>query len=204
MSSAASLVRLCGPSPRSAQEDVQVTRARMLGIWAWMAYSADWREVGRRAEFALGAVPGWDLLDTLMDLPAGLPVPLGALAGPARRRVTGAAPGVARVAGGQVIRDLVPPVTPLLAIVMAGEWRAGLVRASRFAPYCRRMVLGPALSAGDEILDTAGRLGIGLAVRTGVGLAEVLVEPEPVRDWEPTTAWWRFCEVTWGQAARRG
>jgi hypothetical protein len=204
MSPAASLVSLGGPSPVPAREDVQVTRARMLGTRAWIAYRADQREARRREAFALGAVLGWELLDTLMDLPAGLPVPLSALAGPARRRVAGAAPGVARVAGGQVTRDLVPAVTPLLAIVIAADWQAGFARASRFAPYCRRLVLGPALPGSGQVLKAAGRLGIGMALRGWSGPAEVLLEPEPVQDWQPTTAWWRFCEVTWEQAARHG
>jgi hypothetical protein len=200
VSPAASLVRLGGRSPRSAREDVQVTRVRALGTWAWIAYQADRRETQRRETFALGAVLGWDLLDTLMDLPAGLPVPLATLDQPTRRRVAGAAPGVARVAGGQVIRDLVPAVTPLLAVVMTTRWRSGLARASRFAPYCRRMVLGPTLGH-EPVLPLAGQLGIGVAARRGSDPVQVLLEPEPVRDWQPTTAWWRFCEVTWGQAA---
>jgi len=203
MSPAASLVRLCGRSPRPAQADVHVTRARLLGTWAWIAYRADGTETRRRDRFALGAVPGWDLLDTLMELPAGLPVPMAALDRPARRRVAGAPPGVARIAGGQVTRDLVPAVTPLLAVVLTAEWRAGLARASRFAPYCQRIVLGPPLPDHGQVLQTAGQLGIGVATRQASGPAQVLLEPEPVRDWAPTTAWWRFCELTWGQTAAR-
>ena len=203
MSAAASLVRLSGSSPRPAREDVEVTRARVLGTWAWIAFRADRGEARRREAFALGAVLGWDLLDTLMDLPAGLPVPLSALDRPSRRRVAGAAPGVARIAGHQVIRDLVPAVTPLLAIVTASDWADGLARASRFAPYCGRMVLGPPPPAVGQVLQTARRLGIGVAARAGFGPAEVLLEPEPVPGWQPTTAWWRFCEVTYGEAARR-
>jgi len=160
-------------------------------------------EARRRYGFALGVVPGWDLLDTLMDLPTGLPVPLAALDRTARRRVAGAPPGVARVADGQVIRDLVPAVTPLLAVVLTAEWQAGLARASRFAPYCRRIVLGPPLPDRGQVLETAGQLGIGVAARAESGLAQVLLEPEQVRDWAPTTAWWRFCELTWRQAAAR-
>jgi hypothetical protein len=159
----------------------------------------DWAEARRRRGFGLGAVLGWDLLDTLMELPAGLPVPVTALTGPARRRVARAAPGVARMTGGQVTRDLVPPVTPLLAVVTAGDWLDGLTRAARFAPYCCRLVLGPAQDDPDQALEAAAGLGIGVAVRAGPGRAEVLAEPEPLADWQPTTAWWRFCEVIYGQ-----
>jgi hypothetical protein len=199
MSSAASLVELSGTGPRPAREDVQVTRAVVLDTSAWIVFRYDRAEAGRRAACGLGSVLGWDMLDTLMDLPAGLPVPAAALARPARRRVFGAPAGVVRISGGQVIRDLVPAVTPMLAIITDRDWAGGLVRASRFAPYCRRMVVGPRPTG--EVLRTAERLGIGVAVRCGAGAADVVLEPEPVEDWQPTTAWWRFCEVIYGHAA---
>jgi hypothetical protein len=203
MSSAAGLVQLSGTWPRPARDDVQVTRARVLGTRAWIAFRYDRPEACRRAAGGLGAVLGWELLDTLMDLPAGLPVPAAALTLPARRRVTRAPAGVAHVSDGHITRDLVPAVMPLLAIVTAGDWADGLTRASRFASYCRRMVVGPGLPPGGEALRTAARLGIGAAVRSGQGPAEVVLEPEPVADWQPTTAWWRFCEAIYGQAPLR-
>lgn len=202
MSPASSLVELSGPAPLPAREDIQVTRARVLETSAWIAYRPDRREASRRRALAIGAVLDWNLLDTLMDLPAGLPVPLSALALPARRRVASARPGVVRVADGQVIRDLVPALTPLLAVVVTADWDAGLVQASRFASYCRRMVLGPALPTGDRVLETATRLGIGVAIADGSRPGEILLEPESVEDWQPTTAWWRFSEITWEQAER--
>ncbi len=200
MSCADALVELFGTGPRPVREDVQVTRAQILDTSAWIAFRYDRSEAARRAGCGLGAVLAWDLLDTLMDLPAGLPVPAAALARPARRRVSGAPAGVVRISGGQVIRDLVPAVTPLLAIITAREWAGSLARASRFAPYCRRMVVGPRLTTAAEVLQIAGRLGIGVAVRGGAGAADVLLEPEPVGDWQPTTAWWRFCETIYGHA----
>jgi hypothetical protein len=199
MSAAACLVQLSGRAPRPARDDVRVARARVLDTSAWIAFRHDRREASRREGYGLGAVLAWDLLETLMDLPAGLPVPVAALSGAARRRVAAADPGVARIAGGTVTRELVPAVTPLLAIVMAGDWAAALARASRFAAYCPRMVVGPALPAGTEVLGTAARLGIGVAVRMAPGSADVLLEPAPVTDWQPTTAWWRFCEAVYGQ-----
>ena len=204
MSSAAALVQLSGTGPRPARDDVHVTKALILDTRAWIAFRYDRPEAARRATCDLGPVLAWDLLDTLMDLPAGLPVPAAALTRLARRRVCRAPEGVARVFDGHVIRDLVPVVTPLLAIITARDWASGLTRASRFAPYCRRIVVGPGLPAGGEVLQTAARLGIGVAVRVRPGAAEVLLEPELVEGWQPTTAWWRFCEVIYGQAARTG
>jgi hypothetical protein len=198
--SAAALVQLAGRSPRSAHHDVQVSRVRALGTTAWMAFRLDRREAARRQAVGLGPVLAWDLLDTLMELPAGLPVPAAALTGPARRRVSGAAAGVARVSAGAITREVVPAVTPLLAVVLARDWDTGMARASRFATYCRRMVAGSGIP-GDDQLATATRAGIGIAVRPWPGAAaEVVLEPEPVLDWQPTTAWWRLCELVYDQA----
>ncbi len=101
-----------------------------------------------------------------MDLPTGLPVPL---ARPARRRVAGAVPGVARVADAQVTPG--PGARDDFAARdrNGGELAEGLARASQFAPYYRRMMLGPALPAGAQVLGTADRLGIGVAARARSG-----------------------------------
>lgn len=198
MSPAASLEELVDlgyPSPSLTHQDIRVTRTRALGTSAWLAYQPDHDEIQRRKAFSLGAVLDWDLLDTLMDLPAGLPVPLASLTKPERRRVTSASPGVARIIDGEVIRDLVPTLTPLLAIVKTSNWEGGLVRASRFASYCPRMVYGPAVPASPWVLDRALQFGIGVAIKEGPAPVKVLLEPEPVVDWQPTTAWWRFCET---------
>jgi hypothetical protein len=200
MSSAATLIQLAGPAPQSARDDVEVTRVRMLDTWAWAACRHDQVEVQRRQSWGLGAVLGWGLLDTLMELPSGLPVPVSTLTWPARRRVAGAPAGVVRICGTEVTRELVPAVMPLLVIVTARDWMDGLTRASRFAPYTRRMVLGRGLPVEAHILDTAARLGIGMAVQDGRHGTHVALEPEPVLGWQPTTAWWRFCEVIYGQA----
>ena len=201
--SSASLVRLSGTRPQPASSDIQITRAMVLGSRTWIAFRYDAPEVSRRAEFGLGPVLAWDLLDTLMDLPAGLPVPTTALTPSAQRRVDRAPEGVARISPNRVIRDLVPALTPLLAIVVTRDWDTGLVRASRFGSYCRRMVVGPRDSVSGETANTAARLGIGLAVRGERGATEVTQEAPPVDDWQPTTAWWRFCEVIFDHAARR-
>lgn len=199
MNDAAAIVQLSGCTPRPAREDVQVVRVRAFETHAWVACRHDRLERVRRNAYGLGPVLSWDLLDTLMDLPAGLPVPITSLTRPARRRLIAAPPGIARISAGQVTRDLVAAVNPLLAVVTANDWMDGLRRASRFGPYCRRLVVGPDLAGTAAVMSTASELGIGVAVRNGRGCAEVLSEPEQVHGWQPTTAWWRFCEVIYGQ-----
>jgi len=201
VSSAATLMRLSAGRPQPAKDGVGVIRARILGTPTWMMYRADDREWARRRAEGLGAILALDLLDTLMDLPAGLPVPLPALTSPARRRLRQAAPGVVSISCGAVTRQIVPPVTPLLAVVRTRSWRDGLASASRFACYCPRIALVPPLgSDAAEALALAREYGIGLAVSASAS-AGVLLDPEPVTDWEPTPAWWWLCEDIYRQAA---
>jgi hypothetical protein len=198
MSSATTLVELSPAGPRPARDDVHVARARVLDTSAWFAFRYDPAEAARRAGYQLGPVLAWDLLDVLMDLPTGLAVPVRALHQQASAQLRRAPAGIVRFDEGHVIRDLVPAVSPLLVVVCARGWKAGMIRASRFAPYCRRIVVGPAGGA-TEALAVAARLGIGVAARAD-GPAQVLLEPQPVRDWQPTTAWWRFCEAIYAGA----
>jgi hypothetical protein len=199
MSSTAALVEFARAGPRSAREDVQVTKAHVLGTSAWIAFRLDRHEAARRARCGLGAVPAWNLLDTLMDLPAGLPVPAPMLSAATLRTICRAPLGVARVDDGELVRDLVPALTPLLAVISARDWGSGLARASRFAPYCRRVLVAPRSVLDAEAIEAARGLGIGVAARDGE-LTNVVLEPNPVRDWRPSTAWWRFCEAVYACA----
>ena len=93
---------------------------------------------------------------------------------------------------------------PLLAVVSSRNWRHSLGAASRFACYCQRIAVVPPLGEDTaEALASAKEFGIGLAVSRAPS-AGVLVEPEPVTDWEPTPAWWWLCEDIYRQAAAGG
>ena len=203
MSAAPMPVCLSGATPRPATEEVAVTRMTVRGARVWMAYRPDQHEWRRRQACGLGPVMAWDLLDTLMDFPAGMTVPVSGLDGPVRRRLAAAPPGVVRFGAGGVTRTVVPAVTPLLAVITTRDWRAGLAAASRFANYCRRLVVAPGLEGGEEALAAARGRGTGLAAGC-LGRVQVLLEPAAVPDWEPTPAWWRFCEEVYGQAAAAG
>jgi len=188
-----------GLTPHPVAADVAVARARLFDTSVWVTYRPDPHESCRRTACGLGAVRAWDLLDTLMDLPAELPIPLNTLSPAVRRRLLRAPRGVVSVSEGTVVRHLVPPLTPLLAAVTSRSWERGLVAASRFAPYCQRMVVVSTLPADEaQALRQAELHGIGVVLARGQH-PEVLVEPEPLADWQPTPAWWRFAEDIYGQ-----
>jgi hypothetical protein len=203
MSPAAMPVCFSGTTPQPATPEVAVTRMTVRSTQVWMAYRPDQREWRRREACGLGPVTAWDLLDTLMDFPASMAVPVTSLDAAVRRRLTAAPQGVVRFGLQGVTRDVMPAVMPLLAIITARDWRTGLKSASRFANYCRRLIVAPDLGGSGETALAAAQLrGTGVAI--GAEQARVLLEPRPVPDWEPTPAWWRFCEQIYGQAVRAG
>src|SRR5262249_13507189 len=57
----------------------RICRARMFGVRAWLTVSVNNAEWQRRERVGLGALTRWDVLDGLLGLPLGLPVPITAL-----------------------------------------------------------------------------------------------------------------------------
>jgi hypothetical protein len=194
VSAASTLVRFSGLTPLAAAAEVSIARIRLFDKRAWIAYRPDEHETLRRRRCGMEAIVELDLLDALMDLPAGIPVPLTSLRA-ADRRLLRRVPVEALDWGGEsVTRRAVPPLMPMLAIVRAAEWQDGLEAASRFASYCRRLVLLPELPADPDIaLAQASFYGIGVAVARGA-IPGMVLEPEPFTDWHPTPAWWSFTE----------
>lgn len=200
MSLTAMPVSFSGKTPQPVTAEVAVTRMTIRGTRVWMTYRPDKSEWRRRESCGLGPVLAWDLLDTLMDFPADMAVPVACLDGPVRRRLAAAPAGVVNFSVEGVTRAVVPAVMPLLAVITARDWRKGMAGASRFANYCRRLVVVPDLGGDtEEALATAERRGTGMAVGHA-GEASMLLEPAPLPDWEPTPAWWRFCEEIYSQA----
>ena len=89
---------------------------------------------------------------------------------------------------------------PLLAVITTRDWRKGLAAASRFAYYCPLVVAAGPRRRVRRRWRQRGNSGLRAAV-SPASPARVLLEPAPVPDWEPTPAWWRFCEEIYGQAA---
>ncbi|MDQ3403890.1 MAG: hypothetical protein M3548_10910 [Actinomycetota bacterium] len=171
------------------------TKVTMFDTPAWLAHQVDLDERDRRQEVGMGAVQALDLLDILMNLPAGMPVPLRSL-GRDTRQAFGRMPrGAVDLSDTAAVRRVVPLAYPSLAVVISSRWHDGLVRASRFAAYCQRMTLLRTMpDDARAAMDLATRYGIGLAV-LGETDIDVLVEPQPLADWQPTPAWWWFSET---------
>lgn len=165
-------------------------RVRAFGTSAWLYYRPQPDEWARRRA-APPAVPDLGMLDFLLELPAGLPVPIRALAARDRAMLRALPPGLVDVADGYAVRRAVVPLVPLLAVILVTDLADGLERASQFAAYCPRGVL--AERHGPDALLEAAFYGIGAYAPHG-DVPRTLLDPEPVADAQPTPAWWLFCE----------
>jgi len=174
----------------------------VMGVGALVRYRLNEQEVARRKTSRLKAISSPDVLNLLLDLPLGLPVPVKSLARWERLALRAAPTGAFSIEKGQVTREAVAPIAVDLAIVPARTWRAGLHAAGRFAPFCARVI---ALSTAPKDLDVlnaqADFYGIGVAV---ADQPELLVLPEAHRRNRFTVAGWQFLEavyqqVVWGR-----
>lgn len=182
-------------APSAAPAEItSSTTVRIFDTSATIAHRTDDVEHDRRCEQGVGHVDSMELLDALMGLPARAAVPLSSMSSSSLGVLRRSPRGIVRFTSSSVTRLAVPPVTPVLAIVHSARWRDGLERASRYAAYCPRMLVVRELPANaDEALAEASWYGIGVAVGPRSAPTTVL-EPEPLADWQPTVAWWRFCE----------
>ncbi|MEU4419287.1 hypothetical protein AB0F81_01575 [Actinoplanes sp. NPDC024001] len=202
MSVAATLERFAAAMPPTVAEEIGISRVRMFGVRGWVAYRPDQEQLRVRQEHGIVPVLALDLLDTLMGLPLGQPIAVQSVAPAGRRRLRRLPDGAVAWSSATVTRRIAPPVTPVLAMVQATDWAKGLRAASRFAMYCRRLLVVSELPTdADVALAEASFYGIGVAVRDRETVTMVL-EPEMLTDWQPTPAWWWFTEEVFRGAER--
>lgn len=170
------------------------TTMRIFQTEALIIYRLDESEHARRSVAASEQVPAAEVLELLLGLPIGMPVPVDSLTHRERAALRSAPDGFVDVEARQVIRQAVAPVAVDLALVGAKSWRRGLAAAGRFAPFCTRaMVLADYPGDLEELLVQAGFFGIGVIVSTERG-TEVLVAPTPYRRVRFGAASWQFLE----------
>jgi hypothetical protein len=83
-----------------------------------------------------------DVLDMLLGLPVGDPVPVSALTARERGGLRTAPRWAVQVVNGQVRRHTVPPVAVDLALVAARSWRSGLDQDLNLGPLGYELALG--------------------------------------------------------------
>ena len=165
---------------------------------ATIVYRPNTAEITRRRAAGLGGVTNLGWLDLLMDLPAGLPVPLGRTDLRTLRRLP---KGCLEITAHDVVRQLTKPLDVEVAITIRPRFRQGLAHAGRFAPYCTRVL---ALTGTPRNLTNAAieadfwRIGLIINAATD---PEVIVAPEPFVTQRHTPAAWAFAEDIYHQIA---
>lgn len=194
----AAAARAASPAVRASE--VHFALMPVMGAEALVCYRLDDGELARRHRAGAGSLCSADVLELLMGLPVGMPVPVTSLTRRETAALKFAPPGAVSVRDGEVVRHAVAPVRVELAVVAGSSWRHGLEKAGRFAPFCARAV---ALRRHPrdlaEVALQAGFYGVGVIVIDDQS-TEVLVPPAPFRRYRWTAAGWRFLEEVYRAA----
>lgn len=181
--------------------DGEYALVRTLGTSALLWYRVDEREHARRQLVGLRAVTRPEVLDLLLGLPEGEPVPVSALSAREKAALHRVPPGVVEYDGLSVVRHAITPASVQLALVSARSWKAGLASAARFAPFCTRaMLLHRAPRDLSEMQMQADFYGVGVVLRRE-GELQLLVAPRPFVRHRFTAAGWQFLEDVYGQVS---
>lgn len=171
----------------------------MLGVTAAIDYRVDAAEVARRRRAGCGAITDLAVLDALMGLPVRIPITTTDLTDRERRILRRAPAGALACTDERTTRLAVPPVSVELAVVRARDWRKGLARAGRFAPFCARAIHLPTRPADyDDAAMQAGFFGIGIFIGPRNNPHHI-VEPAPHIRHRHTPAQWQFAEEVYQQ-----
>lgn len=183
----------------SVSADAQIGRVHMFGRSAAVLYHLDEDECSRRLAVGLKAVTRMDLLDLLLALPYGYPVPHSALSEHERGLIHSLPAGCVESANGTIVRRIAVPLTVDLAAVRSRDWRRGLDEASQFAPFCSRTVVLERVPVdADSLLVEAAYYGIGVLV-ADAGTVRILANPEPFTKQNHKAAGWWFAEEIYTQ-----
>jgi hypothetical protein len=181
--------------------DVHIAGVRAEGVRGTLAYQVDAGEHDRRRQVGLGAVTRLGWLDTLMEMPLGLPVPLESLTADEHERARRLPHGCVDQSDEGLIRRLVRPISMYLIIVEDTDWRRGLIRSGAYIGCTRILVVPPDVAELDDAGLQADYWGVGLMVSGQLpGSSRVVVPPERFVPKIYTAASWRFCEEMYRQA----
>lgn len=196
------LALLTDQCPELGLADVETANVRAglssPKVAATIAYRPHHAEIERRQAAGLDSVTNIGHLDLMMELPHGLPV----IPDRGDRRTLCRLPkGCIDITADGFIRQLVKPLDVRLAIVTARQWKPGLVRAGRFAPFCTRVLAFAGKPGGlTERAFEADYWGIGIVINTAKD-PELVVTPEPFVARRHTPAGWAFAEDIYRQVA---
>lgn len=180
----------CDLVPREAE----LAPVEAFGTQAVVAYRYDVRERERRAAEGMPPLTRPDVLNLLMALPLGEPVPASSLSEREQSVLKVLPKGAAVRGNGLVTRRAAQPVHVDMAFVSGRSWESAMEKAERFTPFCSRtVVVDGALRRKDDAVMRADFYGIGLLAVHG-DMVEIVVPPRPFVRRRHTVAGWKFLE----------
>ncbi|MFJ7590437.1 hypothetical protein ACIQZO_24245 [Streptomyces sp. NPDC097617] len=180
----------CDLVPREAE----LALVEAFGTEAVVAYRYDALERERRAAEGMPPLTRPDVLNLLMSLPLGEPVPIGSLSVREGRVLKSLPKGAAVRRDGSITRRAAQPVHIDMAFVPGRSWESAMEMAELFTPFCSRaVVVDGALRRKDDAVMRADFFGIGL-LTLQADTVEVVVPPRPFVRRRHTVAGWKFLE----------
>jgi hypothetical protein len=180
----------------------QMEQVQLRGVDVHCVVDVDQSEHLRRREAQVGSIRDRDLLDALVGLTPGVRVPRREIRQEFLRVLHRDVAAAVELDRAGVVRLARVPLIVDLAVVVDAQWRRGLNRASRFGPYCRRVLAMSRLPADPtEFLLAAAYFGVGVwaaDVQTADGDA-LVVPPAPFVPERFTAAAWAFAEDAYRQ-----
>ncbi|MFC5147048.1 hypothetical protein [Streptomyces aureoversilis] len=165
-----------------------------FGAKAVAAYRYEAQERERRTAVGMPPLTRPEVLNLLMALPLGEPVPAGSLSEKERRVLKSLPKGAVVRRDGLITRQATQPVHIDMVFVPGRSWESAMEQAERFTPFTARSVLvDGVLRRRDEAVMRADFYGIGLFLTQGDAV-EVVVPPSPFVRRRHTVAAWKFLE----------
>ena len=175
---------------------------KFRGVEAWADVEIVSDEYARRARVGLGALKNRTALEVLGTMPADVPIPRASLSMRERRWIGRLPEGAVRLRQGAITRLAVAPVRVVTAAVTVRDWKRGLQDATRFAPYCRRILLLPEAPPDlVHLLVDANFFGVGIGI-VGGDSVDWLAPPAEFKPHRYSISSWRFAEQVFDQMRR--
>ncbi|MEV5978573.1 hypothetical protein [Streptomyces sp. NPDC052114] len=178
-----------------------VVEVEARGVSAVLSVRLNMTEVGRRAREGVAPLLDMTVLNGLLQLPVGLPVPVASLTSKERWRLRECPKDAVERSGGQLVRRVVSPLEVDVAVTRTRRpGRPALLRAGCFGSYAASTVWLDGPAAGSELMVIeAGIYGLGVVHAVDGEAPELLVAPRSSRSFGHTAAGWLFHEQVYEQ-----
>ncbi|MEV1026679.1 hypothetical protein [Streptomyces sp. NPDC050264] len=187
----------------SLSTDSSVVEVRARGVQTVLAVRLNTAEVERRQREGMAPLLDIAVLDGLMQLPAGLPVPASSLSPLERKLLRQCPAGAVQWRDGTLVRQAVRPLRVDAAVVRSlRPTMSCLRRAGRFGAYAATSVwLNGSAKDVELLVMEAAVYGIGVVRGRADEAPDLLVAPRGLPQPRHTAAGWLLAEQVFSELA---